>query len=162
MPFVRKRLASYTLRPSSRLIRAIFGPDDGAPKRDIMSAIDRIIQKLSKYPGVKFGRAGNRIEIEKPNPGGFPLSFVEEEKIFSVYFGSNRCHFDKEEEALDYLAFGLSRKCRLREIVRGSPHKWIVEQEFEDGWKAMNEMGLIFFQFWRKKRENVYQNTLFT
>jgi len=125
-----------------------------------MPAIEKILEKLSKYPTLKFGRLGNRLEIDKSNPEGFNMTFIEDKDGYTVYFGPNRWHFENEDEALDYLAFGLSDKCRLREIVRGSPHKWIVEQKDKDGWKPMNEMGLLFFRFWRRKKERVYQNTL--
>lgn len=126
-----------------------------------MPAIEKIIGKLSGYPNVKYGRVGNRLEIDKPNPEGFPVTFIEEKDGFTVCFGSNHRHFDEEDEALDYLAFGLSGNCRLREIIRGSPHKWIVEQRDRDGWAPMNEVGLLFFRFWKRKTEKVYQNTLF-
>jgi hypothetical protein len=126
-----------------------------------MTAIDAIVLKLSGYPGLRFGKLGNRLEIDPPNPGGFPLSFAEEGNGFTVSFGSNHWHFQEEAEALDYLAFGLSGKCRLREISRGRPYKWFVEQKAGDGWQVMRETGLIFFPFWRKKTEAVYQNTLF-
>jgi hypothetical protein len=120
-----------------------------------MPAIEKIINKLSGFLNLKFGRVGNRLEIEKPNPEGFPLTFIEEKDGFTVRFRSNHWHFDEESESLDYLAFGLSRKCRLREIIRGSPHKWIVEQEDHGGWKPMNEMGLLFFRFWKENRKGV-------
>lgn len=126
-----------------------------------MAAIERIIKNLSVYPNLKYGRVGNRLEIEKVNPSGFPLTFVEESDGFTVYFGQNHWHFDEEGEALDYLAFGLSVKCRVRELIRGFPYKWIVEQEDHGEWKPMNVMGLLFFQFWRKRTEKVYQNSLF-
>jgi|GEM_PF-5163800 len=66
-----------------------------------MPPIERIIQKLSVYPNLKFGRVGNRLEIEKPNPEGFPLSFIEDKDGFTVYFGLNHWRFDDENEALD-------------------------------------------------------------
>lgn len=124
------------------------------------SAIEKILKRLSEYPGLQFGKAGPRLEIAKPNPGGFPMSFVEEAQGFSVYFGPLRCRFESEDEALDHLAFGLSKKCRLREMARGKPYKWILEQETAEGWRAMREAGFLFFRFWRGRTEVVYQNAL--
>lgn len=69
-----------------------------------MGAIKRIIEKLSNYPGVKFGRLGKRLEIGAANDGGFPLAFVEEKHGYRVWFGPCPLHFQDENEALDHVA----------------------------------------------------------
>jgi hypothetical protein len=123
-------------------------------------AIERVIRKLSGYPGLKFGRLGNRLEIEAPNADGFPLTFVEEEKGCRVCFGPCPLRFRSADEALDHLAFGLSAKCRLREISRGRPYRWIVEQKIGEGWSPIAEYGLLFFPFWKRKTQKTYMNSV--
>jgi hypothetical protein len=126
-----------------------------------MAAIEKIIGTLSGHPGVKFGRVGNRLEVEPQGPDGFPVSFIQETSGFTVLLGPCRWHFEDEKEALDHFAFGLTRKCRLREIRRGRPYRWIVEQKTAGGWSPMNETGILSFRVWKRKEERMYQNGLF-
>jgi hypothetical protein len=46
--------------------------------------------------------------------------------------------------------------------MRGSVvQRAIVEARDGDTWKFKNTTGLLFFPFWRRKQEMVYQNHLF-
>lgn len=109
-----------------------------------MPALEKLIGNLSAYPELKLGRVGNRLEIETGGPDGFPVSFFEEPGGFTVYLGSCHWHFGDEKEALEHALFGLSDRCRLREVSRGKPYRWIVEQLTDKGWSPMNETGLLF------------------
>jgi ligand-binding SRPBCC domain-containing protein len=123
-------------------------------------ATARVIRKLTEFPGLRYGRLRDRLEIEAPGPEGFPLSFVEETGVCKVFFGPCPLRFKDADEALEYLAFGLSAKCRLREISRGRPYRWIIEQKDGDGWSTLGEYGLMFFPFWKRKTQKTYMNTV--
>lgn len=125
-----------------------------------MTPIEQIESKLKKYPWIKYFTKENSIEVNEVNENGFSVSFIEEGNEYSVYLGPCHWHFEDLDEALNYFGFGLSTKCRLREIIRGQPYKWIVEQKSDKGWEQVNLTGLLFFRFWKKREEKIYQNSL--
>jgi hypothetical protein len=126
-----------------------------------MAAIEKILATLSDYPGVRFGRLANRLEVEPQGPDGFPVAFIEEARGYTLVLGRCRMHFEEERDALDHFAFALSPACRLREWSRGHPYRWIVEQKSGEGWSAIYETGTRLFPFWKRKRERIYRNAVF-
>jgi hypothetical protein len=125
-----------------------------------MSPVEQIVMKLQKYPWIKYEAKEKSIEVPEPNENGFSVSFSEDGKEYVVCLGPCHWHLEEMEEALDHFGFGLSKKCRLRELVRGRPYKWIIEQETDTGWAQVNLTGLLFFRFWKKREERIYQNCL--
>lgn len=124
--------------------------------------IARIEAKLKKYPDARYELIQRGIRIAPPNARGFAITLTEEPPEWVVSFGQvSHSHFGDVEDALSYLAFGLSDRCRVREMTRGSMvQRAIVEARDGDTWKFMNTTGLLFFPFWRRKQEIVYQNNL--
>ena len=128
-----------------------------------MSAIEKLEQKLKKYPHVSYAVEGNSLTIRPVTEDGFLIPLTQEPDEFTVSFGNWHGHFDTEEEALNYIAFGLSDSCRLREIRRGGkPYKWIVEYKDGGVWHTDYITGWPSFRFWHKKEEVVYQNRVLT
>lgn len=125
-----------------------------------MSPVEQIVMKLRKYPWIKYEATEKSIEVQGLDENGFPVSFMEEGAEFTVYLGPCHWHFEDLNEALDYFGFGLSKKCRLREVIRGRPYKWIVEQRTDTGWSQVNMTGLLFFRFWKRREEKIFQNDL--
>jgi len=130
-----------------------------------MSLINEIKYKLQKYPSLSYSESENSITIHTPNrETGFDISLyidIGEYKAYTVAFGNWHGPFDTEEEAGEFVAFGLSNECRVREIFRGkSPCKWVIESLQNGNWIMKQETGLLFFPFWKKKTEKIYQNSI--
>lgn len=48
---------------------------------------------------------------------------------------------------------------RVRERCAGSGgYKWTLECFRGDGWEDRGTMGLLFFRYWGKRSERIYQN----
>ena len=130
-----------------------------------MSLINEIKDKLEKYPSLNYSESENRLTIHTPNKEtGFDISLyidIGEYTAYTVAFGNWHGQFDSEEEAGEFVAFGLSSDCRMRELTRGnSPYKWVIES-FQNGkWVMEQETGLLFIPFWKKKTEKIYQNSI--
>jgi hypothetical protein len=110
-----------------------------------MSAIERVTERLQRRPGVA--------------SGGFAVSLTEGTDEWVVRFDGWHEHFTSEDEALNCFAFGLSDRCRLRVLYRGSfPYRWTVEERTEHGWRDDSTTGLMLFPFWRRSRTEYRQN----
>lgn len=124
--------------------------------------IASLIAALSGYPSLKLARLGDRLEIENPAPGSFPVSLRETGGRFTVALGPCRWSFTDSREAVDHVLFGLSDRCRLREISRGAPYRWIVEQISDRGWMPLNERRTLAVRFWKPRSERLLRNSVVT
>ena len=126
-----------------------------------MNTIDNMIEMLKKYQNISYTCDAYSLTVHPADEEGFPVSLSLEEEGYTLCFGDWHDHFEAEEEALEFFAFGLSHSCRLRVISRGGhPYKWIVENLANGTWRIVYEAGLFFFRFWGKKEEAVFQNKL--
>ena len=130
-----------------------------------MNLINEIKKKLQKYPSLTYKVSENCITIHTPNQdAGFDITLYIDTGDYTAYtvaFGNWHGPFDSEEEALEFVVFGLSRKCRMRELCRGnSPYKWVIESYQNGKWEMVQETGTLFFPFWKMKTEKIYQNTI--
>jgi len=130
-----------------------------------MSLINAIKDKLEKYPSLTYSESENNITIHTPNKEtGFDITLYVDTNDYTTYtvaFGNWHGQFDTEEKAGEFVAFGLSSECRMRELARGSnPYKWVIESLQNGEWVMVQETGLLFFPFWKKKTEKIYQNSI--
>jgi hypothetical protein len=130
-----------------------------------MSLIEEIKDKLRNYPSLSYSETENSITIHVPDrEAGFDISLYIDSGAYTAYtvaFGNWHGPFDTEEEAGEFVAFGLSDQCRMRELSRGdTPYKWVVESFRNGKWVMVQEAGLLFFPFWKKKIEKVFQNSI--
>lgn len=126
-----------------------------------MGAVERIKEKLRRYPQLTYHVTGNTITVEPPNVNGFSVSLTEGAGEWIVGFDGWHEDFTSEDEALNCFAFGLSDRCRLRVHYRGSfPYRWTVEERTEEGWRENGTTGLLFFPFWQRARIEYRQNTV--
>ena len=126
-----------------------------------MSAIDNILERLKKYPSIAYSVEGSKITVRPAEDQSFPVSLSVDGDEYTICFGDWHDHFETEEEALEFFAFGLSDSCRLKVISRGGhPYKWIVENLTDGTWRVLYETGLLFFRFWCKKEETIFQNRI--
>lgn len=126
-----------------------------------MSVIDTIRTKLQRYPHVQYEHTANSITVAPESPDGFPVSLHVDGSTFVVGFGGWHEHFDSESEALNCFGGGLSDQCRLRVTSRGgTAYRWTVQRFIDGAWCDDSQTGLLFFPFWRRRSERIYQNRI--
>ena len=128
-----------------------------------MSAIDKIKDKLKKYPKLTYQIDGNKISIEPISVSGFTVWLIANNSDFIVGFDGWHEEFENEDEALNCCSFGLSDKCRLKVVKYGSkPYSWSVESWDGNEWIEDSKVGLIFIPFWKKKLVEYHSNSIIT
>ncbi len=126
-----------------------------------MSIIDKIKEKLKKYPQLKYKVQGNTITVFPPSSFGFSVWCEERNGEFTIGFDGFHEEFKNEEDALNFFGFGLSDNCRLKVIIRGETKcSWTLESKEENGWISNSTTGLIFIPFWKKKRVKYLSNSI--
>ena len=126
-----------------------------------MNVREEIKAKLEKYPHVQYEEGENSIIIYPVNEEGFIIEIEESPSSYTVAFDGWHESFQSAEEALNYVAFGLTESCRLKIVLRGgSPQKWVVESKENNEWVSDSETGLFIFPFWRKTKVVYKQNHL--
>lgn len=131
-------------------------------KTKLLEPLIEIQNRLKKHPLAKFVADENSISLYPASECGFMVEFhVSVGNKFTVYFeGWHEC-FDDATEALNYFAFGLSKKCRLKTISRGGkPHRWMVQSCEGVNWVDDSETGLFLFPFWKKPEMKYLQNNI--
>ena len=126
-----------------------------------MSVIEKLEEKLVNYPQLEVLKKDNEITIKAKDEKGFDITLYDDSGRLTVAFGNWHNEFDTEEEAINIIGFGLSNECRLKEFKKGKTiYKWVVES-LEDGkWVECFTTGLIFYPFWRKTSEEIFQNNV--
>lgn len=126
-----------------------------------MSAIDKLLGKLAKYPAAKVTRKDRSITIEPQDDVGFRVELVAEQGHCTVFFDGWHEEFESEEEALDCVGFGLSPACRLAVTYRGPfPYKWSPQHRVDGEWRTESVTGLFLVPFWWRRRVVYKQNHL--
>jgi hypothetical protein len=133
--------------------------DDSQPSP--MSAIEAVRVKLQSHPQLQYEHTASSITVAPETADGFPVSLFANGTSFVVGFGGWHEHFDSESEAINCFAFGLSDQCRLRVTSRGdTDYRWTVQHVVYGNWCDDSETGLLFFPFWRRRRERFHQNRI--
>jgi hypothetical protein len=123
--------------------------------------IEKIKEKLEKYPQVKKNIGKNYLIIYPETKNGFQVRIDVGTSKYTVSFNGWHEEFSNPEKALNCFAFGLSEECRLKVHTRGNfEYKWEVESQKENQWVSDSETGLIFSPFWRKKKIKYLQNSI--
>ena len=126
-------------------------------------AIEQIKERLHKYPDVRYEATASSISVLPTSNDGFTVRLDINQSQYTVSFNGWHENFQREEEALDCFAFGLSDECRLKEHRRGNfAYRWTVEYKQNGNWVADSATSLFIFQFWKPKRICYLQNNLIT
>lgn len=125
-----------------------------------MNVIEKIKERLQKYPHVKFEEDENSISIFPTSDDGFIVTLIFDGANFTVHFNGWHENFEVEEKALNCFAFGLSTECRLKEFRRGEPYKWTLEFEENGNWIESSTVGQYISAFWKKETIHYLQNDL--
>jgi hypothetical protein len=127
------------------------------------STIQKVVDKLKKYPDTKFTNTDDSITVDPKDDKGFSVTLRVGLREFIVSADFWHEHFDKDEEekALNCFAFLLSDVCRLRIEYKGEkPKTWTLES-FENGqWIGDSTTGLFNLKFWQPTRVEYFQNGL--
>jgi len=125
------------------------------------NAIEQIEERLRKYPHVRYEVDASSISVQPTSNDGFTVYLKFIQSHYTVFFNGWHEDFEKEDEALECFAFGLSDECRLKEYRRGNfAYRWAVESKQDGNWVSDSETGLFFFPFWKPKEVCYLQNNL--
>ncbi len=107
---------------------------------------------------------GRILNIDGTDKDGFSISVQEDDDgEWIVAFGENGVHSHVSEAEKDdiseLIGLALSENCRLREVWRGDFwHRGRLEARSEARWERITETALLFFPFWKQRRETIRQN----
>ena len=119
--------------------------------------------KLAHRPDVRWYRDGDFLEIEPADGAGFRVSLLRSGDEWIVGFGDHAFHehFTDSAEALEFLAFGLSARCRVRTT------RWyglfvsiVVETADGAGWRHVSTTGTLGSPSWRWRWSETRSNTI--
>ena len=124
-----------------------------------MADLDRVVDQLRKFPHIRYTRSGSTITVAAANADGFPVSISVDAALYRVTLGGWHDEFVDEQQALDHFAMGLFDNVRLKSLARGDgEYRWTIERKQGDRWVRVEECGLLFFPFWKRKRVMYRQN----
>jgi hypothetical protein len=125
--------------------------------------INKILDKLKKYPDAEFESSDFSITVNPKNKQGFPVTLIDNgNDNFTVSFDFWHEEFENENDALNCFAFGLSKDCRLKIFKKSNRViKWIVESNENGKWIEDSTTGLFSLLFWKKSQIEYLQNDLF-
>jgi len=122
-----------------------------------MSVIQKIKDKLAKYPHIAYEHDGDTLSVTPE--GGFTVWITDLTSAYRVGFDGWHNEFTDEYEALDRFAFGLSEDCRLEVTSRGTTeYKWTLQAYERGEWVSYDTTGLVFFPYWRRKKVEYRRN----
>ncbi len=127
-----------------------------------MKEIFNILQKkCGKYPQLRTEFKEDFAIIHPLDENGFEIRIDAASDEYLVFFKGWHEHFSDVKEALNCVAFGLSKECRLKVFSKGGKeYKWIVEFFENEQWKEDSETGTVPLSFWKKKEILYFRNNL--
>jgi len=125
------------------------------------SVIVRTCRKLSRYPELRVTTGRYWLRVDPPADGGFPVHLRVHARHFSVRLGGWTRRFDRDDDAIDCVEFGLSSACRLLVEYRGSVEvAWTVEAREYGTWQPHHRTARRLIPFWWRKRTAYLQNRI--
>ncbi len=123
--------------------------------------IEKILEKLKKYPNTKYVESDDSITIPPQTDTGFHVTFIDNGDNYIVHFDDWHQHFKDAEEALLCVGFGLSDVCQIKVISRGGfDYHWTVLSLHGGNWVEYSKVGLFLFPFWHAKSIRYLKNDL--
>lgn len=123
-----------------------------------MEVLREIVNRLNKYPELKFELKEDSITIFPEMEDGFEVAFCvgneDSHEPYTVFYNGWHEHFTDKEEALNCFVFGLTSEYRLKECSRGDKvYKWTVEYLKDGTWQTDSTTSLLSFPFLSGKRK---------
>lgn len=133
-------------------------PEAFAAKMDIF---EKIKIKAAQYRGLSCKVDGDTLSVIPMTATGFSVRITVNHPGFTVSYDGWHEEFEKEDDALNCFAFGLSDECRLKVVKRGDADcTWVVESKDGTDWHEDSRTGLVFVPFWKKKSVEYRQNNV--
>ncbi len=122
-----------------------------------------IIEKLSKRNDLELILDEHQLRIVPKDPAGFAIEVVDDETEVTVFLGDfSHAHFEREQEALNYVGAALSSDFRVIVMKKGSlVFRTRTEQLINGEWKNSGSSGLLFWPFWRTTTVEIRQNQIY-
>ena len=119
-----------------------------------------LVEKLTKYPNVRYEVGKNFFRVFPNNPDGFEVGIRQlTENGFEVSLEGWHEPFGTYEEACKCFAFALSNRCRLKRLRKGTfPFRWTLEYLENAQWREESTTGLFLYPFWRRTTTEFLQN----
>jgi hypothetical protein len=143
------------------------GKDQQRRKMADQNIIDKVVEKLNKYPDIKFEkRNDSELEIYRRDDKGFDILLQTGHRENTLHFGTFHWHFDNNDEEttemLNQFVFGLTGVARLKEFsINGKAYKWTLQiQDSNGNWLDNGTMRLMNLNFWAKADVKYLQNDL--
>jgi len=132
-----------------------------------MDIIEKIREKLGRYPQIKFEESDNSITILPVSDDGFEVALYVDDshsrEPYQVCFNGWHEYFSDPTEALECFVFGLSDECRLRQHSRnGKAYRWTVEFRRDGHWHEESTTSHLWVPFWKSSSVEYFQNRLIT
>jgi hypothetical protein len=125
------------------------------------SVIVRTRRKLSRCPELRVTSGRYWLRVDRPADDGFPIFLRVHARHFSVHLGGWSRRFDRDDDAMDCVEFGLSSSCRLLVEYRGSVEvAWTVEAREFGTWQPHHRTARWLVPFWCRKRTAYLQNRI--
>jgi hypothetical protein len=129
-----------------------------------LNTIREVVAKLGRYPAVAYRLLPHDggIEIDAPNPGGFPVALINDDPDWTVHAGDYGAHWhlSSPEDAKDLVGFCLSEDCRLKVEQRTFQIRSTLEKRDETGWRMALRRGLFVVRLGRPWSTTFFQNKL--
>lgn len=124
--------------------------------------VQEIIEKLQSYPSAVYRITEKSLEIDPPNEGGFGIDLYPDGHMWTVCFGEGGLHdhFFEASDTVDFIGFGLSKTCRLREIKRPLLQEARLEIKTENKWELVHAVCMLNWPLPLKRSEQIFQNLL--
>jgi hypothetical protein len=124
----------------------------------------RIEEAIARSPGLRaeWSPDGMMVTFPRGDDDGFDV-LVEIGRDEAIVHGAGAHeHFSYAKEfepALGFVRGLLSPGMRVRELRSGgSPYRWYVEVRRDGDWSVATENGLLFFNYFGKRSQRIYQN----
>ena len=131
-------------------------------------------ETLSHFPQIKHAWSIDAdedhciLDIPEQCDGGFPITVEVHSDEVTVTAGSAHTHASPDGKpegfathVLGFVRDLLSPAMRVRELLAGGrPYKWAIELCRNGEWETEEWGGLIFYNYFGKKTEKTYQNTV--
>jgi hypothetical protein len=124
--------------------------------------IGRALRRLSRKGELSHTRTRTTLTIAPSDRSGFPVELIVRRGRPRVRFERWSRAFDRPEDALDCLEFGLSDSCRLAVEYRGRwPIAWTIQSREHGCWTARHRVARWLRPVWGARRTEYRQNRVF-
>lgn len=116
------------------------------------SVVEDIKARLQRHPIARHESGESWIRVLPASNDGFVVQLRAGSNKYEVSFEGWHEDFDREEEALNCFAFGLSSECRLKvwSFAR-LDYKWTVEHYQAGAWIEDSTVGLLVVPYCKRR-----------